>query len=144
MVRGGAVPIELTADESGRPAVEIPVRYDGPPDLVEVGKLTGLGVDGVIDAHTAASWTVAFIGFAPGFAYLTSNERKLEVPRRSDPRRQVPAGAVGLAGPFSGVYPRSSPGGWQLIGTTELSVWDAERRPPALLLPGTTVTFVRA
>ncbi|MBT2263581.1 5-oxoprolinase subunit PxpB [Rhodococcus erythropolis] len=138
----GAVPIELTADESG-PAVEIPVRYDG-DDLVEVGKLTGLGVDGVIDAHTAASWTVAFIGFAPGFAYLTGNERKLEVPRRSDPRRQVPAGAVGVAGPFSGVYPRSSPGGWQLIGTTELSVWDAERRPPALLLPGTTVTFVRA
>lgn len=138
----GAVPIELTADESG-PAVEIPVRYDG-DDLVEVGKLTGLGVDGVIEAHTSASWTVAFIGFVPGFAYLTSNERQLEVPRRPDPRRQVPAGAVGLAGPFSGVYPRTSPGGWQLIGTTELSVWDAESRPPALLLPGTTVTFVRA
>jgi len=138
----GAAPIELTADESG-PAVKIPVSYDG-ADLAEVGKLTGLGVDGVIDAHTSATWTVAFIGFTPGFAYLTSTETRLEVPRRSDPRRQVPAGAVGLAGPFSGVYPRSSPGGWQLIGTTELSVWDAERRPPALLLPGTTVTFVRA
>ncbi|MFC8934154.1 5-oxoprolinase subunit PxpB [Rhodococcus sp. NPDC057135] len=138
----GAAPIELTADEIGS-AVEIPVSYDG-ADLAEVGKLTGLGVDGVIDAHTSATWTVAFIGFTPGFAYLTSTETRLEVPRRSDPRRQVPAGAVGLAGPFSGVYPRSSPGGWQLIGTTELSVWDAERRPPALLLPGTTVTFVRA
>ncbi|MFC9788230.1 allophanate hydrolase subunit 1 [Rhodococcus sp. NPDC127528] len=121
-------------------SVRIGVRYDG-PDLTEVGRLTGLGVDGVIAAHTGSRWTVAFSGFAPGFGYLVGGAPSLRVPRRETPRVAVPAGAVGLAGEFSGVYPRSSPGGWQLIGSTETLVWDAERDPPALLRPGVTVRF---
>lgn len=121
--------------------VEIPVRYDG-PDLDEVAVLTGLGIDGVIDAHTGQTWTVAFVGFSPGFGYLVGEDARLHVPRRSSPRTTVPAGAVGLAGEFSGVYPRSSPGGWQLIGTTTETMWDVDRNPPALLRPGAAVTFV--
>lgn len=123
--------------------VEIPVRYDG-PDLEEVGELTGLGADGVIAAHTARTWTVAFVGFSPGFGYLVGNDTRLHVPRRSSPRTTVPAGAVGLAGEFAGIYPRSSPGGWQLIGTTPVRMWDVDRDPPALLRPGSVVTFVPA
>ena len=95
--------------------VQIPVTYDG-PDLAEVGKLTGLGDRGVISAHTEQLWTVAFAGFAPGFGYLAGEDDRLHVPRREDPRTRVPAGSVGLAGEFSGIYPRESPGGWQLIG----------------------------
>jgi KipI family sensor histidine kinase inhibitor len=120
--------------------VVIGVRYDG-PDLEEVGELTGLGAGGVIDAHTGRRWTVAFGGFAPGFAYLTGGDSRLHVPRRDSPRTSVPAGAVGLAGEFSGIYPRSSPGGWQLIGTTEQVLWQPDRNPPALLRPGATVRF---
>ncbi|RVW06627.1 5-oxoprolinase subunit B family protein [Rhodococcus spongiicola] len=121
--------------------VEIPVHYDG-PDLEEVGALTGLGVDGVISAHTGRTWTVAFVGFSPGFGYLIGGDTGLHVPRRSSPRMTVPVGAVGLAGEFSGIYPRSSPGGWQLIGTTTERMWDVGRDPPALLRPGVAVTFV--
>ncbi|MFE3292930.1 allophanate hydrolase subunit 1 [Rhodococcus sp. NPDC059234] len=120
--------------------VRIGVRYDG-PDLTEVGRLTGLGVDGVIAAHTGSRWTVAFSGFAPGFGYLVGGDPALRVPRRETPRVAVPAGSVGLAGEFTGVYPRSSPGGWQLIGSTDARVWDSEREPPALLRPGVTVRF---
>jgi KipI family sensor histidine kinase inhibitor len=87
-------------------------------------------------------WTVAFCGFAPGFGYLRGEDDRLHVPRRSSPRTRVPAGAVALAGEFTGVYPRPSPGGWQLIGRTDLPVWDLERRPPALLRPGVRVRFV--
>lgn len=123
--------------------VEITVRYDG-PDLAEVAALTGLGVDGVIAAHTGQVWTVAFAGFSPGFGYLVAGDARLHVPRRTSPRTVVPAGAVGLAGEFSGVYPRSSPGGWQLIGTTTERMWDVDRDPPALLRPGAAVTFVAA
>ena len=121
--------------------VEIPVTYDG-ADLAEVAYLTGLTADGVVEAHTATAWTVAFGGFAPGFAYLVGGDPRLHVPRRSSPRTRVPAGAVGLAGEFSGVYPRESPGGWQLIGRTAQPMWDVEREPPALLVAGTTVRFV--
>lgn len=124
-------------------AIEIPVVYDG-PDLEEVGKLTGLGPEGVIEAHTSKPWRVAFGGFAPGFGYLVGGDPRLRVPRRSEPRTSVPAGSVGLAGEFSGVYPRSSPGGWQLIGRTDVVLWDVHRDPPALLRPGDTVRFVRA
>jgi KipI family sensor histidine kinase inhibitor len=87
---------------------------------------------------------VAFGGFAPGFAYLIGGDTRLEVPRRDEARTKVPAGAVGLAGEFSGIYPRPSPGGWQLLGHTELSMWDVDRDPPALLQPGTLVQFRRA
>lgn len=95
-------------------------------------------------AHTGQTWTVAFVGFAPGFGYLTGQDRRLHVPRRSDPRVRVPAGAVGLAGEFSGIYPRESPGGWQLLGRTPTPVWDLDRDPPALLQPGIRVRFVPA
>jgi KipI family sensor histidine kinase inhibitor len=121
-------------------AVEIAVVYDG-PDLAEVAQLTGLEEDAVVAAHTGTPWRIAFGGFAPGFAYLTGGDPRLSVPRRDEPRTTVPAGAVGLAGEYSGVYPRSSPGGWQLIGRTDAVLWDAERDPPALLTPGGTVRF---
>lgn len=121
--------------------VELGVRYDG-PDLDEVGVLTGLGRDGVVAAHTAATWTVAFCGFAPGFGYLVGDDPRLVVPRRAVPRTRVPAGAVGLAGEFTGVYPRESPGGWQLLGQTDARVWDLDRDPAALLRPGVHVRFV--
>ena len=123
--------------------VEILVRYDG-PDLDEVCQLTGLTRHEVVTAHTQTPWRVAFAGFAPGFAYLAGGDRRLQVPRRSEPRTSVPAGAVGLAGEFSAVYPRSSPGGWQLLGHTEAILWDVDRQPPALLQPGSVVRFVDA
>ena len=121
--------------------VEIPVTYDG-ADLPDVAKLTGLTEREVVALHTAAEWTVAFIGFAPGFGYLVGGDPRLVVPRRAEPRTRVPAGAVGLAGEFSGVYPRESPGGWQLVGRTDLALWDLDRDPPALLVPGARVRFV--
>jgi KipI family sensor histidine kinase inhibitor len=127
-------------DRSEPRIIEVPVTYDG-ADLDEVGRLTGLGPDGVVAAHTARPWTVAFLGFAPGFAYCTGGDPRLRVPRRADPRQRVPIGAVGLADDLTAVYPRASPGGWQLIGRTDVAVWDPERDPPALLAPGTTVQF---
>ncbi len=129
--------VEITTGD----VVEVPVVYDG-PDLDEVARLTGLSRDDVVAAHTGREWSVAFGGFAPGFAYLVGGDERLAVPRRDSPRTSVPAGSVGLAGEFSGVYPRSSPGGWQLIGRTDLALWDLDRDPPALLVPGTPVRFV--
>lgn len=123
-----------------KPVVDIPTTYDG-DDLAEIAVLTGLTVDEVIAAHTDCLWTVAFGGFAPGFAYLTGGDPRLVVPRRDSPRTSVPAGAVGLAGAFSGVYPRESPGGWQLIGHTTLAMWDLDRASPALLKAGERVRF---
>jgi KipI family sensor histidine kinase inhibitor len=121
--------------------VEIAVRYDG-PDLADVARLTGLAVKEVVAAHTGTPWRIAFGGFAPGFFYLTGGDPRLRVPRRPEPRTSVPAGAVGLAGEFSGVYPRPSPGGWQLVGRTDAPLWDVDRDPPALLRPGGWVRFV--
>jgi len=121
--------------------VEILVHYDG-PDLEEVSELTGLTPDEVVTAHTRTPWRVAFAGFSPGFAYLFGGDSQLQVPRRSEPRTSVPAGSVGLAGEFSAVYPRSSPGGWQLLGHTEAILWDIGRQPPALLKPGAVVRFI--
>lgn len=123
--------------------VEVPVVYDG-PDLDEVASLTGLSTREVIRVHTEHEWTVAFCGFAPGFGYLVSSDDRLDVPRRENPRTKVPAGAVALAGGFSAVYPRESPGGWQLIGRTEVIAWDLTRDPPALFAPGVRVRFVEA
>jgi KipI family sensor histidine kinase inhibitor len=123
--------------------VQISVVYDG-PDLDEVARLTGLTADQVVAAHTETPWRVGFGGFAPGFAYLIGGDARLEVPRRAEPRTKVPVGAVGLAGQFSGVYPRESPGGWQLIGRTadgQAGLWDVDRDPPALLMPGMWVQF---
>jgi KipI family sensor histidine kinase inhibitor len=121
--------------------VRIEVRYDG-ADLGAVATHCGLDPSRVIRLHTEATWTVAFTGFAPGFAYLVSDDDRLHVPRRPEPRTRVPAGSVGLAGEFSGVYPRASPGGWQLIGRTTAELWRPERRPAALLTPGTRVRFI--
>lgn len=120
--------------------VVIDTVYDG-EDLAEVGRLTGLGTEGVIAAHTGQVWTVAFAGFAPGFGYMVGEHQQLEVPRRSSPRTSVPAGSVALAGNYSAVYPRRSPGGWQLIGHTSAKMWDLERDQPALAAPGHRVQF---
>lgn len=123
--------------------VTVPVHYDG-PDLAEVAALTGLSERAVVAAHVGSSWRVAFTGFTPGFGYLVGGDRRLRVPRRDRPRTAVPAGAVGLADAYSGIYPRSSPGGWQLIGRTEAPLWRIDRDPPALLRPGGRVRFVEA
>ncbi|GAB3984822.1 allophanate hydrolase subunit 1 [Actinoallomurus acanthiterrae] len=121
--------------------VTVPVRYDG-PDLPDLARLTGLTERDVIDRHTAAEHTVAFCGFSPGFAYIGGLPPILRVPRHDTPRTAVPAGAVAVADRFTGVYPRPSPGGWRIIGQTDLPVWDLERDPPMLLRPGTRVRFV--
>ncbi len=135
-----SLPTSRDAATQGR-LVEIPVRYDG-EDLAEVAHLSGLSVDEVVDRHAGATYTVAFTGFAPGFAYLTGGDPSLAVPRRSTPRTSVPAGAVAMAGEFTGVYPRESPGGWQLLGRTDVALWDLAERVPALLQPGMRVRFV--
>ncbi|MET7987197.1 MULTISPECIES: allophanate hydrolase subunit 1 [unclassified Streptomyces] len=121
--------------------VEIPVRYDG-PDLADVAAFWGVRVREVPEIHAMAEFRVAFCGFAPGFGYLTGLPARYDVPRRATPRTAVPAGSVALAGPYTGVYPRSSPGGWQLIGTTDAVLWDHARVPAALLAPGARVRFV--
>ncbi|OZF50711.1 allophanate hydrolase [Rhodococcus sp. 14-2470-1b] len=126
--------------EDDTDTVVVAVTYDG-EDLGDVAEVTGLTVAEVVEAHTEQTWTVAFGGFAPGFGYLVGQDDRLTVPRRTTPRTTVPAGSVGLAGEFSGVYPRSSPGGWQLIGRTDAVLWDVDRDPPALLRPGVTVRF---
>ena len=121
--------------------VEIPVRYDG-PDLEDVAAHWDVPAGHVTRIHAATEFRVAFCGFAPGFGYLTGLPARYGVPRHATPRTSVPAGAVGLAGPYTGVYPRSSPGGWRLIGTTDAVLWDHARVPAALLSPGTRVRFV--
>ncbi|MFD9814591.1 5-oxoprolinase subunit PxpB [Streptomyces sp. NPDC059080] len=130
---------QLTAAD--RPGVEIPVVYDG-PDLADVAALWGTTPDEVVRRHAATTFHVAFCGFAPGFGYLTGLPEEWHVPRRATPRTRVPVGAVALAGPYTGVYPRSSPGGWQLIGRTDAVLWDPRRENAALLTPGTRVHFV--
>lgn len=121
--------------------VELPVRFDG-PDLADVAELWGTTGGEVVRIVTGTPLRVAFCGFAPGFGYLTGLPPQLHVPRRATPRTGVPAGSVGLAGPYAGVYPRASPGGWQIVGTTDAPLWDAGREPAALLAPGTAVRFV--
>lgn len=123
-----------------RPTITIPVRYDG-ADLAEVAGRIGLGVDDVIELHSSARYEVAFCGFAPGFGYLRGLPEVLHLPRRATPRTRVPAGSVAIASEFSAVYPSESPGGWHLLGHTELVLFDGHREPPALLGPGTCVRF---
>jgi KipI family sensor histidine kinase inhibitor len=126
-----------TAREPG-PLVEVPVMFDG-PDLAETAALTGRRPAALVEQVAGAELTVAFGGFAPGFAYLAGLPAELHVPRRATPRTRVPAGSVGLAGPFAGIYPTASPGGWQLIGRTDAVLFDVDREPPALLRPGVRV-----
>ncbi|MEV7083998.1 allophanate hydrolase subunit 1 [Streptomyces sp. NPDC093516] len=121
--------------------IELPVRYDG-PDLADVAAHWGVPEREVARVHAGTEFRVAFCGFAPGFGYLTGLPPRYDVPRRATPRTAVPAGSVALAGPYTGVYPRSSPGGWQLIGTTDAVLWDHARVPAALLSPGARVRFV--
>jgi len=121
--------------------IEIPVTYNG-DDLAEVAVILGVDADEIVRRHTASEWSVAFTGFAPGFAYLTGGDPIFNVPRRDTPRTKVPAGAVALAGKFSAVYPQDSPGGWQLIGVTQTAMWDVSRDQPASLQPGYRVRFV--
>ncbi|WP_405216846.1 carboxyltransferase domain-containing protein [Agrococcus sp. Ld7] len=132
-----------SAPSSDADPLVIPIRYDG-ADLEEVARLLGASPEQLVTRHLAASWTVAFMGFAPGFGYLVSDDPRFDVPRRASPRTRILAGSVGLAGRCSGIYPQASPGGWQLIGRTDLAMWDLDRDPPALLRPGTAVRFERA
>lgn len=127
---------EGDVDTQDSRTVRIPTLYDG-PDLPVLGDARAL-----IDAHTQADWLAAFGGFAPGFVYLSPAERLWDIPRRDQPRPRIPAGSVGLAGEFSGIYPQDSPGGWQLIGRTTETLWDLNRDEPALIRPGDHVQFV--
>ena len=121
--------------------MEVPTRYDG-PDLEAVARLWEMTTAEVVRTHTGTEMVVAFCGFAPGFAYCTGLPERLSVPRLDTPRTRVPVGSVGLAGSFTGVYPTASPGGWQLLGRTDLTLWDPSRPEPATLSPGTRVRFV--
>jgi KipI family sensor histidine kinase inhibitor len=140
-VRADLARREVTGDSrTDGPLVTVPVGYDG-ADLAEVAGALHLSIPDLVAWHQRLTWRVAFVGFAPGFGYLVPDGDWPEVPRRTDPRTRVPAGSVAVAGRYSGVYPGASPGGWQLLGHTDLRVWDARREPPALLVPGTTVRF---
>jgi KipI family sensor histidine kinase inhibitor len=129
-----------SASAAAGKSLELPVVFDG-ADLADVAELTGRSVAALVEALTTAELTVAFGGFAPGFGYLSGLPEELHVPRRATPRTRVPAGSVALAGPFAGVYPQASPGGWQLVGRTDAVLFDVDRDPPALLVPGTAVRF---
>lgn len=125
------------------PQIELAVAYDG-PDLEEVASACSLAPGEFVERHLAADYRVAFIGFAPGFAYLTGGDPGLQPPRRAEPRTRVPAGALAIAGPYSAVYPRESPGGWNLIGSCEARLFDPAREQPALLAAGAAVKLVPA
>jgi KipI family sensor histidine kinase inhibitor len=137
-----ASPLAGSTTPAAATTIEIPVRYDG-PDLISVAAAAGLSVAEVIDLHGDATYEAAFTGFAPGFAYLTGLDPRLVLPRRSTPRPSVPAGSLAIADVYTAVYPRQSPGGWHLIGTTDADLFDPTRNPPALISPGTRVKFVR-
>jgi KipI family sensor histidine kinase inhibitor len=128
-------------DGGGDHVVEIPVTYDG-ADLPDVAAACGMTAADVVRRHLAGRYECAFCGFAPGFAYLIGLDAALHLPRRPTPRTRVPAGAVAIAAGYSAVYPSSSPGGWHLIGSTDVALWDASRPEPSLIRPGTTVRFV--
>ena len=155
---GDASAFKLDIRDSGNdppPVVTVPVRYDG-ADLDTVAAALDMSIDAVVGLRAAAEYTVAFVGFAPGFPYLRATSRSgdssadgvqrgvqrlLELPRLSTPRTEVPAGSVAVAAGYCGVYPRSSPGGWNLLGRTDVVLFDVMREPPALLEPGTRVRF---
>jgi KipI family sensor histidine kinase inhibitor len=142
---GSLDPAALSVEPADVPAVPVSrvllaVEYDG-PDLQAVADRCGLSVDEVVRLHTAAEYTVAFCGFMPGFGYMVGLPAALRLPRLTTPRTRVPAGAVGIAAEFAGVYPRESPGGWHLLGRTDAVLWSEDREPAALLAPGTHVRF---
>jgi len=137
--RTAAEPAQRRTDASAD-AVVIPVAYDG-EDLADTAALLGVSSTALVQRHASVEWRVAFVGFAPGFGYLVSDDWPFEVPRLDGPRPRVPAGSVAVAGAFGGVYPRQSPGGWRLLGRTEATLWDPESDDPALLAPGRRVRF---
>lgn len=139
-VKRARLPMSGVGAPASTITVRLPVRYDG-ADLTEVAERCGWSVEEVIARHSRRTYTAAFLGLVPGFAYLTGLDPALRLPRRDSPRTSVPAGTVAMASEFTGVYPRSSPGGWHLLGTTRIPLWDLEQQPPALLVPGTTVYF---
>ncbi len=121
--------------------LELPVYYDG-ADLDGVAAELGMSRAELIRRHANAEYRVQFCGFSPGFGYLTGLDERLRLPRLASPRTSVPAGSVAIADEFTGVYPRSSPGGWRLLGHTNADLFDLDRKPPALLTPGRRVKFV--
>jgi KipI family sensor histidine kinase inhibitor len=137
-----AASIDLAATRHRAPRMhELTIRYDG-PDLHEVATRAGVSVDEAIRRHAAGDYVVAFLGFAPGFPYLTGLDPALVTPRRATPRQSVGAGAVGIADDVTGIYPADSPGGWQIVGHVTATLFDAQRDPPALLAPGDRVRFL--
>lgn len=134
---------EATQTDFDSTDVEIPVHYGGAagPDLKSLAKLLNMSVDEVVKRHTQADYIVFFLGFQPGFAYLGGLDPSLHAPRHSEPRLEVPAGTVGIGGEQTGIYPAVSPGGWQLLGRTDLALFDPARNPPTLLQPGDRVRF---
>nr|WP_205903796.1 5-oxoprolinase subunit PxpB [Salmonella enterica] len=135
---------ESEALEPDSRSVEIPVIYGGAggPDLAAVARHSGLSEKQVVELHASVEYVVWFLGFQPGFPYLGNLPQSLHMPRRAEPRLQVPAGSVGIGGAQTGIYPLSTPGGWQLIGLTPLKLFDPMREPPVLLRPGDSVRFV--
>jgi len=131
------------ADAAPGPLVEVPVVFDG-PDLAYVAERWGLSVEAAVARLTEVELTSAFCGFAPGFAYLAGLREEWSVPRLASPRPRVDPGSVGLAGAFCGIYPTASPGGWRLVGRSEVVLWDLDRLEPALLAPGTRVRLREA
>jgi KipI family sensor histidine kinase inhibitor len=139
-----AATVKPSVAADARPVVEIPVRYGGSdgPDLAEVASRLGLASEAVVASHTSPTYRVFMLGFAPGFAYLGTLPPELSLPRRAEPRTSVPAGSVAIAARQTAVYPVTSPGGWHLIGSTDVRLWDAALEPPARLAPGDRVRFV--
>ena len=132
---------EIDGEQQQPELIELPIRYDG-PDLESVARLWDCTVEEAADFHASFEYSVDFCGFAPGFAYCSGLPAGYEVPRLARPRSAVPARSVGLAAGYTGVYPRASPGGWQLIGSVEVPVWHEGQDGPALLRPGCRVRFV--
>ena len=121
--------------------IEVPTRYDG-PDLEETARLSRLSIEALISAHSGREYLAYFLGFMPGYAYCGTLDPRIVAPRLASPRARVPAGSVGIADGQTAVYPVTSPGGWRLIGRTDVRLWDVRREPPALLAPGAAVRFV--
>jgi inhibitor of KinA len=130
------------AEVPGR-SVEIPVCYGGEfgEDLEELARRHDMAADRAVELHTAPTYFVGMLGFAPGFPYLAGLDRQLITPRRSTPRARVPRGSVAIGGEHTGIYPLDSPGGWHIIGRTPLALFDMKRDPPALLQAGDKVRF---
>ncbi|MFA7265677.1 MAG: allophanate hydrolase subunit 1 [Candidatus Nanopelagicales bacterium] len=132
--------LEVDASETKRKHLRLRIRYDG-PDLADIAAATDLSIGQVITLHSQATYQVAFAGFSPGFAYLTGLPKQLHLPRRNTPRARVPAGSLAIAAHYCAIYPNSTPGGWHLLGTSNAELFNPDRNPPALLRPGTSITF---